>query len=187
MRGSGAWWWEPSQGVLRGSRRSILNPDPNHGALSRRCRRPRLDPNVRHRRQRHAPRGDGRGAQARGPDFHPEAGIGNSRSGTVFVRKPGRTVPADASDMDALQARLMAARPPTALEIGLTGDVPISWFEGETTSASLRAWVTERAESMVAAARETEAQRLAPKPTPTFRAVGSLAEMVGDIPTRRPP
>ena len=92
------------------------------------------------------------------PIFTLRREFGNSRSGTVFVRKPGRTVPADASDMDALQARLMAARPPTALEIGLTGDVPISWFEGETTSASLRAWVTESAESMVAAAREKEAE-----------------------------
>ena len=61
-----------------------------------------------------------------------------ARSGVVFVRKHGCTVPADAGDMDALQARLVAARPPTALEVGLIGDVPVSWYEGATALAVLR-------------------------------------------------
>ena len=87
-----------------------------------------------------------------------------ARSGAVFVRKHGLTVPADASDMDALQARLVAAPPPTALEVALTGDVPISWFDGAAAPASLEAWVAERAETMVAAARATENRRLGPGP-----------------------
>ena len=35
--------------------------------------------------------------------------FGGARGGTVFVRKSGRTIPADSGDLDALQDRLLAA------------------------------------------------------------------------------
>ncbi len=119
------------------------------------------------------------------PIFTLRKEFGNARSGAVFVRKHGITAPADASDMDALQARLVAAPPPTDIKVGLMGDVPISWFDGVTASASLKEWVTEMAGTMVAAAREKERQRLAPKPAAVFGTVGPLVAMAGEIEDRR--
>jgi hypothetical protein len=46
-----------------------------------------------------------------------EAPAPGALSGTVFVRKPGRTLPADAADMDALQARLLARTSPDPVEV----------------------------------------------------------------------
>jgi hypothetical protein len=41
--------------------------------------------------------------------------FGRARDGTVFVRKGGRTIPADSGDLDALQDRLLAAGSPAEI------------------------------------------------------------------------
>ncbi len=90
---------------------------------------------------------------------------GKYSSGTVFVRKSGRTVIADAADMDALQHRLSAASLRTFdLQVAVVGDVPLSWFDGTTLRADVERWAAERADRLIAEAQATEQRRLAPQP-----------------------
>lgn len=100
---------------------------------------------------------------------------GKSLNGAVFVRKHGRTVPADAADMDALQRRLTAVGNAggVALEVNLVGDVPLSWFDASGCPEAVRLWVAEYRDALVAQARTLERSRSAPKPTPTFKEPGS--------------
>ncbi len=97
-----------------------------------------------------------------------------ARSGTVFVRKPGRTVPADAQDLDALQARLLARPfPAGVLEVSLAGDVPISWIDAPTVPDAIRRWVAQEKAKLVAAAQEIERRRSQP---PSSRGAGTVGQ-----------
>jgi hypothetical protein len=83
-----------------------------------------------------------------------------ARSGTVFVRKAGRTVPADAKDLDALQTRLLTGPAPVGeLEVGLVGDVPISWIDAPTVPDVIRRWVAQDKAELVVAAEGVERRR----------------------------
>jgi hypothetical protein len=97
-----------------------------------------------------------------------------ARSGTVFVRKLGRTVPADAQDLDALQARLLARPVPAGvLEVGLAGDVPISWIDAPSVPDAIGRWVAEERAKLVAAAQEIERRRRQP---PSSRGAGTAGQ-----------
>jgi hypothetical protein len=82
-------------------------------------------------------------------------------SGTVFVRKQGRTVQADATDMDALQRRLTAvARTDGAsLEVNIVGDVPLSWFDPATVGGAVERMAYERCRGMIQRAHAEEERR----------------------------
>ena len=83
-------------------------------------------------------------------------------SGAVFVRKKGRTVRANAEDMDALQRRLLAKPPATGSEIDVraVGDVPLSWVDPAAIEPSIEQWVGEWRDGLVRDARRTDqAQR----------------------------
>lgn len=81
-------------------------------------------------------------------------------SAAVFVRKPGRTVPADASDQDALQSRLVASQPSgAALEVSIVGDNPMSWIDGQAARDAIDAWAGEQHDLMISAARAIEQAR----------------------------
>jgi hypothetical protein len=103
-------------------------------------------------------------------------------SGTPFVRKQGRTVPADAADMDALQRRLTAtprmASP--ALEVSVIGDVPLSWFE--PAGASIRQWADAHHDRLVEQARAEERSRQAPaaSPSPAIRDLPPAAQSLAN-------
>jgi hypothetical protein len=98
----------------------------------------------------------------------------NARSGTVFVRKPGRTVPADARDLDALQARLLTRPVPAGgLEVGLAGDVPISWIDTPTVPDAIGRWVAEEKARLIAAAQEIERRRREP---PSSHGAGTVGQ-----------
>ena len=90
--------------------------------------------------------------------------VGN-RSGAVFVRKHGRTVPADAEDLDGLQRRLTAAPRSSgaSLEIRPVGDVPISWFDPEATRPAIERWANRRRDGLIAHARAVERSRQEPE------------------------
>lgn len=97
----------------------------------------------------------------------------NARSGTVFVRKPGRTVPADARDLDALQTRLRARpAPPGELEVSLAGEVPISWFDASAVPDVINRWVAQDKAELVAAAQEIERRRR--RPPSSSRGTGTV-------------
>ena len=98
----------------------------------------------------------------------------NARSGAVFVRKPGRTVPADATDLDALQARLLTRSVSAGrLEVGLVGDVPISWIDAPAVPDAIRRWVADEKSKLVAAAQEIERRRSQPS---SSRGAGTVGQ-----------
>jgi hypothetical protein len=83
-----------------------------------------------------------------------------ARSGTVFVRKAGRTVPADAKDLDALQARLRARPAPAGeLQVALVGDVPIAWIDAPTVPDVIGKWIAQDKAELVATADAIERRR----------------------------
>lgn len=102
-----------------------------------------------------------------------------SINGTVFVRKHGRTVPADAADMDALQLRLKAASAAdgTALEVEVVGDVPLSWFDPSGMDEAIAGLADERRRSLIHAARAVERRR-----NPPASAEGTPAQGVSGLP-----
>jgi hypothetical protein len=87
------------------------------------------------------------------------------RSGTVFVRKQGRTAPADAEDLDALQRRLTATPRATgaSLEVRAVGNVPVSWVDPGTVRPAIEQWASTRREKLVAHARALERSRQQPE------------------------
>ena len=87
----------------------------------------------------------------------------------MFVRKAGRTVPADARDLDALQTRLRVVPAPAGeLEVGLAGDVPISWIDTRTVPHVIRRWVAQDRAELVQAAERIERRRR-PQPSSSHR------------------
>ncbi len=94
------------------------------------------------------------------------------RSGTLFVRKPGKTEPALAEDVDALARRAVAGGgqlPQLLVEV--VGDVPIPWLAGAEAQDDVAAWVQgERDRHMqIAQALETKRNRAANTPAATDR------------------
>ncbi len=84
-------------------------------------------------------------------------------SGTVFVRKPGKTERATAKDMDALQERLLARTPSLPdLVVELVGDLPLSWLPGSATLEHVAAWARTRRDSLAAAAHAVQDQQNTP-------------------------
>jgi hypothetical protein len=89
------------------------------------------------------------------------------RSGTLFVRKPGKTEPALAEDVDALGRRLLAGAsrlPQLLLEI--VGDVPVPWILGAEVQESVASWVERERDRHLAAALTVEDERTKPVPAP---------------------
>lgn len=64
------------------------------------------------------------------------------RSGTLFVRKPGKTEPALAEDVDALVRRVLAggSQLPQLL-VEVVGDVPVPWVVGAVARENVAVWV----------------------------------------------
>ncbi|MDP9404204.1 MAG: putative DNA binding domain-containing protein [Actinomycetota bacterium] len=91
--------------------------------------------------------------------------FGGNRSGTVFVRKQGRTVPADAEDLDGLQRRLTAAPRSSgaSVDIRAVGDVPLSWIDPEATRPAIERWANRRRDDLIAQARAVERSRQEPE------------------------
>ena len=79
----------------------------------------------------------------------------NYHAGTIFVRKNGKTAPADDHDMDLLQERLRSASPaPLELGVSVAGDLPLSWFDPSTVRPALQRWVASRTSVLIAAAEQ---------------------------------
>jgi hypothetical protein len=88
------------------------------------------------------------------------------RSGTVFVRKPGKTERATADDMDALQQRLIAGGPPLPdLVVEIVGDVPVPWLPGPAALEHASAWARSERDRHAAEAQAVEEERNQPART----------------------
>lgn len=86
----------------------------------------------------------------------------NFPAGTVFVRKNGKTAPADDHDMDLLQTRLRSSSSsPLELDVSVAGDVPLSWFDPSAVKPAIRDWAESRRSDLVAEAERTEHLRSA--------------------------
>ena len=85
------------------------------------------------------------------------------RAGTVFVRKHGRTDPADAADMEALQRRLLASPGNRGVDLGVEviGDVPLSWFDPTSIAHQVELWADAQARKLLEAASEVDRRRRA--------------------------
>jgi hypothetical protein len=86
-------------------------------------------------------------------------------SGAVFVRKHGRTVQADAADMDGLQRRLIAIGKTggAALDVRAVGNLPLSWIEVDVIRPTLERWANERHDHLIEEAEAVERRRLEPE------------------------
>lgn len=113
--------------------------------------------------------------------------FGGNRSGTVFVRKQGRTVPADAEDLDGLQRRLTAAQRSSgaSLDIRAVGDVPLSWIDPEATRPAIERWANRRRDGLIAQARAVERSRQEPEQPDEVTGLTSLAAMARQQDTLR--
>lgn len=86
---------------------------------------------------------------------------GSDHIGRVFVRKPGRTVPANDADIDMLSARAAAitreARVEPRLSVSVVGNVPLPWVSLPGVPDAVTAWVQSgRTSCSVARTRQKE-------------------------------
>jgi hypothetical protein len=86
-------------------------------------------------------------------------------SGAVFVRKQGRTVQADASDMDALQRRLTAIGRTggASLDVRAVGNLPLSWIVPDATRPAIECWANRRHDDLIEESRAVERSRHEPE------------------------
>ena len=87
-------------------------------------------------------------------------------NGTVFVRRGSSTMRATAPDLQALQRRLLAVGRSDSpeLQVTVTGDVPLSWFNLDAVRAAITKGIEVLAEEMTAAARAFEVANSPPLP-----------------------
>lgn len=89
-----------------------------------------------------------------------------SRSGTLYVRKPGKTEPAVAEDVDGLQRRLLAGSSSLPeLIVEVVGDLPVPWVVGAELETNVEAWVQAQRDKRFAAAQAVEDERNQPEKT----------------------
>lgn len=92
--------------------------------------------------------------------------INSYRSGTLFVRKPGKTEPALAEDVDALGRRLLAGTSQLPqLLVEVVGDVPVPWVVGDMVRDNIAAWVESERNRRMTAAYAIEDERNRPART----------------------
>jgi len=84
-------------------------------------------------------------------------------SGTVFVRRNGLTVQANASELDALQVRLKGATVSASdLEVCLVGDVPVAWLDESAAIQAITEMAAPQRDRLVAEANAEEQRRHPP-------------------------
>ena len=75
--------------------------------------------------------------------------------GVIFVRKSGKTHPAEPEDIENLQQRLQGAQ--LDLDLTLIGDRPISWFDKQALIATITQIADSEKEGQLRRARQTHA------------------------------
>ncbi|MGC1184223.1 MAG: hypothetical protein WBA31_03605 [Candidatus Dormiibacterota bacterium] len=87
--------------------------------------------------------------------------FGPDTNGRVFVRKRGRTVPANAADMDALQRRLTSVVSASSadLRVGFVETDPMTWFDAQAVHKALEKWADDRVQEYMDRAKLVERSR----------------------------
>jgi hypothetical protein len=100
-------------------------------------------------------------------------------NGAIFIRRPGRTVRADAADLDMLQKRLLAFPVTNGANLGvrIIGDVPLSWLDPSSVEPSVQRWAEAQALPHLDAAREVVRRREASKKHPVAEHTGPLGTL----------
>lgn len=89
--------------------------------------------------------------------------LSSYRSGTLFVRKPGKTEPALAEDVDALCDRLRAGGSQLPqLTVEFIGDVPVPWLVGQDASEAVAEWVQHQRDRLIESAQTVDYERNRP-------------------------
>lgn len=98
------------------------------------------------------------------------------RSGTLFVRKPGKTEPALAEDVDALSRRMLAggSQLPQLL-VEIVGDVPVPWLIGAEARENIAVWVQRESDRHMEVAQAVEDERN--RPAQTLEAADRLEKL----------
>jgi hypothetical protein len=118
------------------------------------------------------------------PIFTLRRAIQKYQAGTIFVRKHGRTVPADAEDIDALQGRLVARLPSGAeLEVSLLGEEPLSWINLDKARRDIDAWIDQQHSAMVG---EANAEAIRREDDAARRTGGFTVDSLGNAPGTGP-
>lgn len=109
-------------------------------------------------------------------------------TGTVFVRRNGKTAPADDHEMDLLQTRLrIPSRDALEVDVSVVGDVPLSWFDPSTVKSAIQSWAESRRSTLVAEAERVERGRTgqgtaARVPVTGFQQLAASLERLGRLP-----
>lgn len=93
--------------------------------------------------------------------------------GAIFVRKNGKTHPAEPEDIENLQQRARGAQ--LDLDLTLIGDLPISWFDKRALTATTKQVADREKEAQLRRARQTQA----PDTLTDFRISRTMAMAVG--------
>lgn len=78
----------------------------------------------------------------------------SSDRGTIFVRKNGKTHPAEPEDIANLERRVQGAH--LDLDLALMGDLPISWFDMQALIATITQVADRAREAQLRRARQTQ-------------------------------
>lgn len=76
------------------------------------------------------------------------------RAGTIFVRKNGKTHPAEPEDIKKLEQRVQGAQ--LCVDLAFVGDLPISWFDEPALIATITQVADSEKEAQLRQARQTQ-------------------------------
>ena len=76
------------------------------------------------------------------------------RAGTVFVRKNGKTHPAEPEDIKNLEQRVQGSR--LSVDLGFVGDLAISWFDESALVATITEIADSQKEALLSQAQEPD-------------------------------
>lgn len=104
------------------------------------------------------------------------------RSGTLFIRKPGKTEPALAEDVDALAQRVVAggSQLPQLL-VEVVGDVPVPWLDGAEARDDVGIWVQGERDRHMKIAQALEKRRNRPARTLDATDRSGALGLAGDL------
>ena len=80
--------------------------------------------------------------------------FGSFGAGTIFVRKNGKTHPAEPEDIKNLEQRVQGTQ--LGLDLDLVGDLPISWFDQPTLIATITQIADSGRKAQLRQARQTQ-------------------------------
>lgn len=94
----------------------------------------------------------------------------SSTKGAIFVRKNGKTHPAEPEDIENLEQRVQGAQ--LDLDLALVGDLPISWFDMQALIATIERFANSERDAQLRRARQMQ------DPDPVAEAYSQISRTV---------